>query len=261
VPWSIVLGWQAWLSKQHFDGSALSASLESVKKSVFPIRGRDQNGLNEVSLPIAVHGVPAGMEAEADALLVTLAAADGQTWSSAFVTAFVRPGDRGSTLVNAELMVDPNFFREENAKPVTLHARLYLTWFGNSQSQTIPIRQTPVNVMDGLQCFEGVFIQFNCRSIFRWPRRRVYAFTNSGNVESSVRSVSYSPFPAELGFGSTEQHSFSVPYSTSEVTITTKEPLSHFRADLTIPNVVLARYTKEAKRSTEIQGLTGSELQ
>lgn len=251
MPWFIALGVQTALSKQDFDGSSLSASLESVEKSIFPIRGHDQIGASEVSLPIAVRGVPASMETAADALLATLAAPDGQNWNSGFVPVFVRPGDPGVTLVNAEIGVDPAFFQAESARPVTLRARLYLTLFGNPKSRTIPIQQEPVNVMDGLQCAEGVFIQFNCRSIFRWPRRRVYAATNSGNSESSVRTISYSPFPAELGFGSAEQHSFSVPYATLDVTITTKEPLSHFRADLTIPKVVLSQFTEEAKSKTE----------
>jgi hypothetical protein len=258
VPWSFALGVQTALSKQHFDNSALSASLESVKNSVFPIRGRDQIGLSEVALPIALTGVPAGMEATADALFVTLTAPDGQTWHSGFAPVFIRSGDPGVALVNADLMVDPGFFQAEGKRPVTLHAKLYLTLFGNTKNFTIPIRQVPVNVMDGLQCAEGVFIQFNCRSMFRWPQRWVYA-TIAGSG-SSVRSISYSPFPAELGFGTPEQHSFSVPYATSEVTITTKEPLSHFPADLTIPNVVLTRYTQEAKRRSQIApGVTGTQ--
>ena len=73
-----------------------------------------------------------------------------------------------------------------------------------------------------------------------------------------MKSISYSPFPSELGFRSVEQHSFSVPYATSAVTITTKEPLSHFRAALTIPNVVLSWFTKEAKHNYD-NGLTGTE--
>jgi hypothetical protein len=251
TPWIGALSVQTGLSEQNFNGSALSASLESVKKSIFPIRGHDQIGESEVAFPIAMRGVPAGMETEADALLATLTAPDGKIWNSRLLPAFVRPGDPGITLVNADIGVEPAFFLAESTRPVTLRVSLYLTLFGNPKSLTIPIQQEPVNVMDGLQCAEGVFIQFNCRSIFRWPRRRVYAATHSGSSESSVTTISYSPFPAELGFGAPEQHSFSVPYATSDVTITTKEPLSHFRADFTIPNVVLAEFTEEAKSKTE----------
>ena len=236
----------------------LKANLESIKQAVFPIRGHEETGPTEVDLPISVGGITPGMEAEADALFVTLSAADGRTTSSDFANVFVRPGDPGAALVNMGLVVDPLFFRDESTHPVTVHATLYLTMFGNPRSLRIPIRQEPVNVTAGLQCAEGVFIQFNCRSIFRWPGLRVYASTFSGSRESSVKSISYSPFPSELGFGSVEQHSFSVPYATSEVTITTKEPLSHFRADLTIPNVVLSWFTKEAKHNYD-NGLTGTE--
>lgn len=257
LPWPVALGLQIRLSKRGFDSSALSASLEPVKKSVFPVRGHDQIGLSEVVLPIMVRGFPPGVEAAADALFVTLAAPDGQQWSSGFVPAFVRPADSGAALINADIEVDPAFFETESNRPVTLHARLYLTLFGNARSLTIPIRQMPVNVMDGLQCAEGVFLEYQCRSIFRWPRRWVAASiaTDSG---SSVKSISYSPFPAELGFGSVEQHSFSVPYTASEVRITTKEPIGHFFAELTVPNVVLARFTQKEKRKSD-HGVTGTE--
>ena len=258
TPWSFALTLQSWLSKQDFDSSAMSASLETIKQSVFPIRGSGQTGPSEVNLPIAIRGIPAGLETTADAVFVTLTAADGQIWSSDFVPSLIRPDEPGTTLLNAELAVDPLFFERESARPVMLRAALYLTLFGDSGSMTIPIEPTPVNIMDGLQCSEGVFIQFSCRAVFRWPARRVYAAANGVASGSSFTSISYSPFPAELGFGAPERHSFSLPYAASRVTITTKEPLGHFRADLTIPNVVLARFTKEEKRKFD-HGVTGTE--
>ncbi len=258
MPWSLALAVQSQLSKQSFDGAALTASLETIKQTVFPIRGHGETSLSEVDLPISVHGIPSGMEAEADALVVTLSAPDGRTSSYDFATVFVRPGEPGAALVNMSIAVDPQFFRDESTHPVTAHATLYLTLFGKPSTVKIPIRQEPLNLIDGLQCAEGVFIQFNCRSIFRWPGRRVYAAMKSLSGGSSVKTISYSPFPAELGFGSIEQHSFSVPYAASEVAITTTEPLTHFHAELTIPNVFLSRFTKEAKHAFD-NGMTGTE--
>ena len=260
MPWSIALGVQTGLAKQNVEGSRLEASLESVRKTVFPIRG-SQIGPDEVNLPIAVKGLPAGMEAVADAFFAKLTAGDGQQWSADFVPTQMRGGDPGVTLLNVELAVDPDFFEKESSRPVTLHAEVYFTLFGNAKSQEIPLEQTPVNVMDGLQCSEGVFIQFNCRSIFRWPRRRVSAAAGSGPSGLPVSSISYSPFPAELGFGSVERHSFSVPYKAAIVTITTREPVSHFRAEVTIRDIRLSGYTKEASRKCYLcpDGTTGTD--
>ncbi len=147
------------------------------------------------------------------------------------------------------LHLDPAFFEAESQHPVTLQTRLYLTLFGDAQSMTIPIQPEPaVNVMDGLQCFAGFFNQLNCRSIFRWPRRWVDAKTGDGGVASHIRSVSYSPFPAELGFNPIEQHSFSGSASATHATVTTKAPLSYFHVDSEIAGVSLLDYTAEARR-------------
>lgn len=78
------------------------------------------------------------------------------------------------------------------------------------------------------------------------PRRRVYAKTGEGGVESYIRSVSYSPFPATLGFDPLEVHSFSGAPSATQAIITTKEPLSHFHIDAEIQGVSLTDYTAEA---------------
>jgi len=258
MPWSVSLRLQAALSEQYFDGSSLRATLASVQKSVFPNHWSDPFGSysTEVSLPLEIQGIPTGLDVATDALFVSLAGADAQTWSADFTPAILRPGEPGKILVDANLVIGRGFFEKENSRPVTLHARLYLTTFGNPRSRTVPIRQVPVNVIDGLQCGEGTSVGYTCRSIFRWPRRLVFAGATRSD-EASVRSVSYSPFAADLGFGSIQRHSFSVPVGVTETTITTEEPVSHFLAELTIPNVLLTRYTWVAKHKCD-EGLPGA---
>jgi hypothetical protein len=45
-----------------------------------------------------------------------------------------------------------------------------------------------------------------------------------------------------------EQHSFSTPGWAKEVTITTREPLSHFWHEAELRGVLLKDFTREAKR-------------
>lgn len=255
VPWQFEMLTQSALSSHSFDGSSLSLSLASVTKSVFPpafTRGRNPDVVGAVSLPIVVNGAQDSRDLEADALTISLEAADGRTWNSGFIAPIMleerSAGNQSEAVIVGNLGVDPAFFKAEGAGSVNVRARLYLTLFGDPRSMTIPIQQEPVNAIDGLQCFAGLFNQLHCRSIFRWPRRRVYAKTGEGGVESFIRSVSYSPFPATSGFDPIEEHSFSGATTATQATIITKKPLSHFHVDAEIRGVTLSDYTAKAQR-------------
>jgi hypothetical protein len=248
TPWSFALGVQSMLSGRHFDESRLTLSLGSVKTSVFPdtFRGLEPEG--EVSIPIAIGGIPDGLELRADSLSITVEGAEGRTWRADAVTPNSQPDQPGAKLVDAYMAIDPLFFRDESMTPVALRVKLYLTLFGNARSKTIPIQGEPVNAIDGLQCGIGLFNQLYCRSIFRWPRRLVSVTFGNGGSAASVRSISYSPFPASLELASLEQHSFSTPGWAKEVTVTTKEPVSHFWYNGEIRGALLKDFTRQAKR-------------
>lgn len=250
LPWTAQLDLQTLISPggpdgTHFDGTKISGALESVKKSVFPMRGRRAVASNEVNLPITLRGVPADDLLVVDALYLRLAARSGREWSMALIPVTVRPAEPGQALVNAEVVVDRGFFAGEASHPVSLHATLYLTLFGKPRGSTMPIRQAPTRVMDGLECSESSLIGFTCKSAFRWPRRLVSA--ESENSGASVSSLSYSPFPADLGSEPIEARLFSLPWTATEVTISSRMPVAHFQTDITIPDVILKNFTLAAK--------------
>jgi hypothetical protein len=246
MPWTAALGIQSRLSMHPFDGSSLQIVLDPSKKGAFPLPGRNKTTQAEVLLPIAISGIPDGIEVQADALAVALQGPDGRTWSSGFTEVNPQLGGAGVTVIYGYQLVDPSFFKDEGGQAVTLRATLYLTNFGNSQSRTIPIQGTPVTVMDGLRCGTGLFNQLYCRSAFRWPRRRVYAKFGEGDIESFNPFISYSPFPASMEFNPFEAHWVSTPSSATQATIVTKEPLSHFRRDFEIRDVHLTDFTRRA---------------
>jgi hypothetical protein len=237
---------QTWLSPQPFDSSRLRASLGNIRESVFPIRGLGRTDPSEVNIPIHIHGLPKGTIPIADAVFVSMMAAEGQSWSRDFVPVMIRPDEPGSLLMNLGLSPDPRFFAAQRHTGVTLRIGLYLTLFGNTKAATIPVRNEPVDIIDGLQCSGGVLMQFSCQSLFRWPDRLITA-TTAGSPSTSG-SVSYSPWPADAETLAVERRPFAIPLTAREVTISSGEPLSHIRAELTIPDVVLARFTIEAKR-------------
>ena len=247
LPWPVMMSVQAAISRESFQTSSLKVDLASVKYGAFPGMGprRGPAPPERICLPLRLNGVPANREAAVDSLSVTLEARDGRSWSSG-VTAPIAV-ESGETIVDASLPVDPAFLMIERAHPLTARARIYLTLFGDPQSATIPIQAgPPVDAINGLQCWAGLLNQLSCRSLFRWPGKRVYARTREG-VESFVRTFSYSPFPATLGFNPVETHSFSSGLASKEVTITTKAPLSHFSFEAVLDGVVLDDYTAAAK--------------
>jgi hypothetical protein len=246
MPWGIALGVQSLFSRQAVDAASIRLSLDPSRKGNFPIPGREKVTQVELMFPIAIDGIPDAAEPQCDALSFTVQGADGRTWNSGFLESNPVPDGARRAVLNGYCLMDPSFFRDEGGKPVTLRTDLYLTLFGNTQSSDISIEGGPVNVVDGLRCGTGLLHQLYCRSAFRWPRRRVYAKFGAEAGEL-FDSLSYSPFPAVLDFNPIEAHWVSTSPSASRVTIVTKEPVSHFRSRVEIPNVRLSDFTKGAR--------------
>ncbi|HEU5020406.1 MAG TPA: hypothetical protein VFT60_00900 [Bryobacteraceae bacterium] len=248
LPWPVMMSLQAAISRESFHAAPLKMELAPVRYAVFPAFGR-RNGpeaSERICLPLRLNGVPDNREVGFDSISVTLEARDGRSWSSGVIAPISVEGE--DSIVDASLSVDPAFLMMERAHPVTARAKVYLTLFGDPHSATIPLEGgPPVNAVDGLQCSVGLFNQLSCRSIFRWPGKRVYVSTRDG-VGSYVRSFSYSPFPAELGFNPVEAHSFSSGLTSKEAVITTKAPLSHFSFEAKMDGVVLNDYTAAARQ-------------
>lgn len=137
--------------------------------------------------------------------------------------------------------IERDFFNAEAKQSVTVRATLYLTLFGNARSQSIPLKKTPVNVMDGLQCYSGdIFDHVYCRSAFRWPNRLVYSFNRVKNPLYQL--VSYSPFPSGISLNDNIEAHWADGPSEKQVTIVVEEPLAHLHRDLEMRGVRLADF-------------------
>jgi hypothetical protein len=245
LPWTAEINLQTLMSRGRVDGTKITGTLETVAKSVFPIRGRRSFAPNEVNLPIVLHGIAPDDRLIVDALYIQMTARSGREWSAGLIPVIVRPAIAGQALINAEIAVDRDLFAEESSRPISLRAKLYLTVFGKPRSATIPIRRQPVTVMDGLRCSEGTLIEFVCRSTFRWPQRLVSI--DYGETADSMSTLSYSPFAAGLGSEPIEAYPFSLPSTATDVTISSRAPIAHIRTEIAIPDVILARFTMRAK--------------
>jgi hypothetical protein len=161
-------------------------------------------GTVHVDVPIAVRGIPADVEPIPDAVALRFQADDGSSWSTGPYDSLAlgkRLQGRGPTILNANVDVPIEFFNHAIRRRLKVSGALYLTMFGNPRARTIPIRGSPVDVLDGLRCSIGQFSigefeLLSCGAAFRWPGQLIYAKVGSDGMIPFTRVVSYSPLPA-----------------------------------------------------------------
>jgi hypothetical protein len=259
LPPQFALETQTRLGRPVTDADTIHLALDRKPKGKFPMPGMtDRNVQIQIVLPIVVSGIPSGVEVKADGMTGVLRSSNGKTWKLFSSGATGRSGGEGTTIFNTFVFVDRTFFDEAKTQPVTLHASIYLSLFGNARSQTIPIQPARQTVADEFRCSTGEFerlSQFYCAAPFRWPSKMVYAEVHEGQADSFYEMISYSPFPAALSLSPFETHSaFATtgtappsPLGKSEatpiVTIIVKEPLAHFRRDLEATDLRLNEFT------------------
>jgi hypothetical protein len=248
MPWTAALAVQAHFSKQPALGSSIQISSgHGSEQPYWLIKPK-----TALYLPISIEGIPDGTEIQADALKVSLQTPDGRhAGLSVLDCADLRRETLSahSAVLYATCFTDPAFFQAERDQPVSLHASLYFTLFGNARSKTIPLSAEPSNAVGGLQCYTDTIKEewdVYCRSAFRWPARLVYARLSRTNANSFAQFVSYSPFPAGLNIDPVETRWASAyaagpPADVRDVTIIVEEPLTHSRRDIEARGLFLTR--------------------
>jgi hypothetical protein len=240
IPWRMAM-----YAQPRGVASSLVVALDTSRAlAVVDPNGRSQRRFTDrmqIHIPVRIEGIPEGAEVRGDALAVRFVdARDGRS-----ATAFSPDNPRkfrqgGTTVLDEIVLIDSSFLNAERGQPVTMHAAVYLSLYGDPHAHTVPISSTPVNVMDGLQCSVGQFRQLLCRAAFRWPNRLVYAKDAGGGLDSFYQLISYSPFPGGLTLNPIEEHWTSpAPASATRITIVARDPLAHFRRDLDATGVYI----------------------
>ncbi|MBC8166491.1 MAG: hypothetical protein H7Y20_11545 [Bryobacteraceae bacterium] len=250
LPWRFGFAVQSGISAPFPGAEALKISLATPDPRV--IR-RFRPGLLSIDFPLSVSGLPEAADLRADAITISIHAPGGRSWSaSAYEDAgfsVLRKADSDDRIIRNSVLMDREFLRRERDHPITLRGSIYLTIFGKPRTATLPRSNSPINVMDGLQCYTGANNDVFCRTLFRWPDRLIAAKSGDGATNTFTRLLSYSPIPASINiapietrWASTEIPRPEQPNDAREVTIVSKEPLAHFRRDFEILNVDLRQY-------------------
>jgi hypothetical protein len=236
-PWLEPL--QTWFSQQHGLTSNVRISVEPKRRDQTVSEGRTNT---HIPLVFAVNGIPAGTEVRSDYTSISFVWPD-KTWSPSEPPGRVpQVYDRNESLLKANVLMDSSLYRARSTQPVTIRGEAFLTLFGDPERRRVSLRNGPVNVQDGLQCFQGDFIGGNylvCRSFFRWPVRLVTAEANTDITDFENSRMSYAPFPASLDLSPLDVR-WAEPLNADEATIVTKKPLVHFRKEFELRNACLA---------------------
>lgn len=240
LPASLPLAVQTWFSKKPELASGVRLSVRPAPSRAPLWRGSRTTLV--IPVPLAATGLPHGVEVRPDDISISFAWPD-RTWSPTVKTG-VNPhyGAPGEAVIDLLVQMDAPVFRAEYGAPMTIRGSAYLTLFGEPERRTVPLKQGPQNVQDGLQCFAGEFLRGDyllCRSFFRWPDRLVRVEGAVADFGDSI--VSYSPFPADLNLNPLEVH-FTESTHLDTATIVTIRPLVHFKRDFEIEGICLAQF-------------------
>jgi len=102
----------------------------------------------QISIPLRVSGVPAGVETQIDAMQVTFEASTAK-WET--LTTPSRNAAVSEDAFDAFVFVTPSFFTSERERPLKLSGSLFLTVYGRTRSTAVTLTPDPINVGDGLQ--------------------------------------------------------------------------------------------------------------
>jgi len=227
----------------RFDSSNLQVAVDTAPRK-FGI-GRPQQ--TQISIPLTVTGLPENVEAQPDNLAIKIIGKNGETLDLSAIPN--RSVTDSGLLLDTVFFIDSEFFKNYATQDASLKGSLYLTLFGNPQSQEFVFAHDPVNVGNGVQCFiEPVTSQLHCRSAFRWPGLQIYAKVRN-DTESLWPLISYSPFPSGIELSIIEEHWASgPPPHDPRATIIMKEPLAHIRKDFAADSFRLPEFVAPPQR-------------
>jgi hypothetical protein len=230
-------------SRPKIDPAPIQVAALPVERSIPRPLGRGEVFL--LAIPVDVSGLDEGQDLISDAVIMSIKNESGKTWR---LEGSVANNHLEHTLdgYRITLRVDRPILEKRQAVDLTL--TLYLTTLGNPVSTAVQVGGAPKDVPGMGRCRDVLWGENQdnfivCESALRVPGKVL--LVNSGpDRDRLYYATSYSPFPADadssiLPIG---RYYHSGSRGLSPDTLTTLEPLAHFRRDLHLPGVYLADY-------------------
>lgn len=252
IPWTAVFAIQSRVSRQRIDKSSVHVAFDWRRKWAARVV-LDRDDRVRINFPLQLTGIPDGMDARPDGLIVTLEAPDGTVWR-----ADQQPWRYVSSegqLWSLHTNLDGSFYRKVKDQAVKLRGSLYLTLYGNSRVTSVPVQDRPVRVpglgvCSASRSSDGRNSFLFCRAAFRSMPALASYRAGLAREETLQPWVSYSPFPAEPGINPVTQYFRIIrdgePFPA--VAIDTVQPLAHIRRDFEIGGLRLDDFVTPTAR-------------
>jgi hypothetical protein len=241
-PLAAAFGLEGRFSKPKVDPSPIRIAVH-VPAERAPARplGREQK--IALVIPIDVYGLGDGQEIFSDEVRIAIKNESGGMWSrGGKVADYLQHAPSGYRLTP---LVDRSVFEKAKGRPVQLSLTLYLTIVGNPVARVIRPGDGPVNIPGVGLCrflIDDMFNAVVCESPLRAPSRLLDMKVGGERWGQFVAGVSYSPLPADSSISPLKWYAHSGRADFAPATLTSLEPLAHFRRDLDLRNVYLADF-------------------
>ena len=238
--WALEL--EARFSKPKIDLSALQIGVRPVPHTEqHHPPGRQQVVL--LAIPLDVSGLGEGLDFISDEVGISIKNEGGEIWSAGERRAneanYLQHLPAGYRLL---LQVGRSAFERANGRPVNLSMTLYLTMLRDGASRVVRAGAGAVDVPGAGRCqeyAEDANSWIVCESPLRTPPNVLVVGFPGERRDRFLRGTSYSPFPADVDSSIIPlgRYSHSGPRDSTSATVTSLEPVAHFRRDLTLSNV------------------------
>jgi hypothetical protein len=234
MPWTAAFALQSRLSKRPIDPASLRIDFDSAKQ--WAARALIETAYRVwIEIPIKITGIPAGMSASPNGVIMAIEAPDGSTWPADRRQPWSHVTSNGE-VVSLQATVDGRFYRKVKHQQVKLRGAMYLTLYGNRRVTEVPFQTTPVAV-------PGIGL---CTAIPGADRKSYYFTCNYAFLDRQGMAT-YSPFPADLTLDPVNSHltytGSYYPFPTfAAARVTTTEPLAYLRRDFDIGGLRLGDF-------------------
>jgi hypothetical protein len=241
LPFAVGLDLETRFSKAKVDPSSIQLAIRPPAAQVIPDAVRRQ-GAVLLAIPIEVSGLGEGQDVISDEVQIVIENESGVKWHQER-REYLQQVPDGYRLTP---LVDGAVFERVKGHAVHLHLSFYLTLLGNPVSTVIKPGSGSEKVSGVGRCryfLDDAFNAIICQSPLRpSPDLLQVRFGEERWGQFISSEVSYSPFPADSSISALRGYYHTGSQTFAAATLTTLEPLAHFRRDIDLPSVYLADY-------------------
>jgi len=247
LPFALGLGLETRFSKPKVDPSSIQIAVHVPKERAVPrpdqYHSRGRQEVVALAIPVDVSGLGEGQDLISDDVRIVVENDSGELWSpKRIVPDFLQHVPDGYRLTT---LVDRAVFEKAKGRAVHLSLTFYLTLVGNPVSTVIRPGAGTAPVPGVGRCRYLANDRFDpilCESPLRATSNLLQIKFGEERWGQFVGIASYSPFPADSSINPLRGYYHTGSPDFAPATLTSLEPLAHFRRDLELTGVSLADY-------------------